>query len=282
MSRCDLCTRPTHDTATICTHCGITTPDDHLRSIHDHLPAAIDRAYGHTSHPPTDGTRPPGKPESRMPINLTALSRLDATCERLNMWASLVTRHRTGGTWVPPYRWYAATWLRDHLEWMRHRADAAHFYEDLAAADRLIRGLANGRPERRYLGPCGAAGEIDTSMATGPMGGIRQVHVGLTCNGDVYTQVGDTTGHCNTCGTRYPVAARRQWLDDVVRDHLFTASEISAAYPIKRNTINQWAARGRLTAKGMRVRPRPDTPIYRLGDVLDLAAADAARREARP
>jgi hypothetical protein len=86
---------------------------------------------------------------------------------------------------------------------------------------------------------------------------------------------------------------REAWLDGEVRSHAFRATEIAQAYAINVKTIRSWAterpevrnADGKLvrSAAPARLRPhahdRDGNPLYLLGDVLDLAAADAARRE---
>jgi hypothetical protein len=119
---------------------------------------------------------------------------------------------------------------------------------------------------------------------------------GQFCVGDVYGYHGAKTGRCKACGTEVATGEREAWLNGEVRDHAFRASEIAAAYGVNVNTIRTWASR-----------PRPDTGepplrsyyrtdggivanwaepsegedrerLHYVGDVLDLAAADAARR----
>lgn len=259
MARCDLCTRPTHDTATICTHCGITTPATHLQSLNTHMEAAFDKALG-TARTGGNG-RPTGKPGSRLPLDLAATQRVDAVNALLASWVRRIRWERTGNTnHTDGLHPQALAYLAANLEWMRHRLDAPHLYTDIAASERVIRQLANGRPERRYLGPCSNI----TNMAN--------------CPGDIYANHGATHGTCNTCRATVRTADRRAWLDDLVRDYAFTAADIAGAYPIPRNTINQWHTRGRLTPHHW---DHNGHPHFTLGDVLDLAAEAAARRAQR-
>lgn len=279
MNACETCHRPTGDVAYHCTHCGITTPTRHLNSLTIHAEAAYDKATG-TARTTTDA-RPPGKPGSRLPFDLAAASRVNAVDELLATWIRRIRWERHGINQPPQgggLHPIALAYLATNLEWMRHRLDASTFYTDLAASERVIRQLANGRPERHYLGPCGHTDTIDVSTGMGPMAGVRQTIPGRRCPGDVYANHGATHGTCNTCRATVRTADRRAWLDDLVRDYAFTAADIAGAYPIPRNTINQWHTRGRLTPHHW---DHNGHPHFTLGDVLDLAAETAARRAQR-
>lgn len=198
----------------------------------------------------------------------------------------------------------AARFLQAHLDWLRHRSatEIQECFADIAAAARVVAGIARGPSEQKYLGPCGAIGpgpkpccEIHNEHCEPPgdlccyecteaahdmfpiphADGSRCVLA--PCDGDVYGRPDAATGTCRTCGATVNQEQRRIWLDEEVRAYAYTPSEITQAYPeIKRNTINQWASRGRLTAHGHDGNGRAR---YNLGDVLDLAAAEAARRE---
>lgn len=204
----------------------------------------------------------------------------------------------------------AARFLVGQLEWLRHAVDeqgqpyaVAAFAEIGHCAGRL-RGLVNGPAEQRYLGPCGA-----TVIAPAPpQDGCDCGHEGLdswfhlkpcpvalleqrsACDGDVYGIRGAQRGRCRTCGAEVAQDDRRAWLDGEVRAGAFRAYEIADAYRISADTIRSWAHRGRLrsyfrTDEGL-IAAWVDPPdgevrerLHYVGDVLDLAAADAARRE---
>ena len=88
---------------------------------------------------------------------------------------------------------------------------------------------------------------------------------------------------------------REAWLDGEVRGHAFRAAHIAEAYGIPVKTIRSWATdrpetrnhEGKLvrSASPARLRPhahdRDGSPLFLVGDVLELAATDAARREER-
>jgi hypothetical protein len=136
------------------------------------------------------------------------------------------------------------------------------------------------------------------------------------CEGDIYARDGASAGRCRTCGATVATSERQAWLDGEVRSHAFRAAEIGKAYGVNVNTIRSWASRPRpdtgvpslasywRTAGGL-VTPWTDLPLdadlkgdalkkrlgeiadeiqarggrlHYVGDVLDLAAADAARR----
>jgi hypothetical protein len=160
-----------------------------------------------------------------------------------------------------------AEFLAGHLEWVRHKPFADEFLNDIDACWRVVRSLAMGPASQRYLGPCGAA-IVDFDFTT-------DRSTVDTCDGDIYAREGAQSGACRTCGARVGVADRRAWLDSEVRQHAFRASQIAEAYGVNVNTIRSWAARGQLVPHG---RDSDDRPLFNVGDVLDLAAADAARR----
>jgi hypothetical protein len=136
------------------------------------------------------------------------------------------------------------------------------------------------------------------------------------CSGNVYVRVLNTetgacaaTGYCHRCGGPVATDERRAWLDGEVRQHAYRAAHIAEAYDISVDTIRSWAARGHLrsywvtpagiTAEWTEPHLDPELEgderaareaaiaeelaqrgprVHYVGDVLDLAAADAARR----
>lgn len=303
---CACCGKPLADGAYACVTCGITKPGEQLRTLADMVPAARDIAHGLSRR---GGEGAGGKPGSRLPLDLGATSRLDAVEAVLTKWVDHIGPIR--GHTRP---WFthtgdpiniAATWLTPQLEWMRHRPDqepdedgntwgAQQFLADVAAAARVVAGIARGPSAQRYLGPCGA--EIDVPECN-PIRhapdcpedcGIRQF-----CDGDIYAREGASTGRCRTCGAEVSTDLRRAWLDGEVRAHAFTARDIADAHGINVKTIRTWATRGVLASywrtEGGLVTPWVNTDdedeiqarggrLHYVGDVLDLAAADAARR----
>jgi hypothetical protein len=296
-------------TATECVRCGRPTPDgyacvtcrdrilcdllgddsrDDRPGLVDTAPAARDIAYGLSAT--LSGSGAPGKPGSRLPLDLAAAARLDRVKAVLTKWIDRIAVQR--GTTRP---WFteqgdpitlAARWLVPHLEWTRHQADrepddqgntwgAGQFLADIEACARVVRGIVRGPAAQRYLGPCGAT-------LCSLCGVVEATHVCegdipvWMCEGDVYARDEASTGRCRACGAEVSTAERQAWLDAEVRARAFTAVEIADAYPgIKANTIRQWLSRGLLVPHG----ELAGRPLLKLGDVLDLAAGDAARRE---
>jgi hypothetical protein len=197
-----------------------------------------------------------------------------------------------------------ARWLDGQLEWMRHRAEVDEFLGDVERCARVVRGLARGPAEQKYLGPCGAP-----TPTVSRLDGEGLVMDGPPCEGDVYGPRGGSRGSCRSCGAEVAQSEREAWLDGEVRSRAFRIAHIADAYAVKDNTISQWHARGKLTAywvtsAGLTVEWTvppidPDLEgdelaarqreielelkargpkVFYVGDVLDLAAADAIRR----
>lgn len=270
-AECVRCTRPMAEMAYACTPCTGRAAAQ-LAEIRDMVGAARDIATGQARHGAGGGS---GKPGSRLPFDLGATARLDAVQGELGTWLRHIGEERgtTATTVLIPMAdedpiVVAAERLMQHLEWMRHRPAVDEFLVDVEACLRVVRGLARGPAPQRYLGPCGAPRWCcDRADHEG--------HNEEPCDGDVYAREGAQEGACRSCGAKWSTATRRAWLDAEVRSHAYTAAEIADAYPIKANTIRQWLSRGLLATHG----EMSGRPLMLLGDVLDLAAGDAARRE---
>jgi hypothetical protein len=272
-TRCVICDRPMPDQAYACERCGVTKPTEQLATIADMTPAARDIAHGLSRRA---GGGSSGKPGSRLPLDLGATSKLDAVQAALTLAVDRTATIR--GLTRPWFTHHgdpitaAAQFLLGHgnLEWARHRPDVDKLLTDIAAAARVVAGIARGPAAQRYLGPCGAQQWTKPGAETQ----ASQVE-GWYCDGDVYAREGSPIGRCRTCEAEVSTDERRAWLDGEVRAHAFRATDIGKAYGVNTNTIRSWAARGQLVEHG---RDRDDKPLYNVGDVLDLAAADAARR----
>ncbi|NED96459.1 hypothetical protein G1H11_14205 [Phytoactinopolyspora alkaliphila] len=96
----------------------------------------------------------------------------------------------------------------------------------------------------------------------------------------LYALPGKSIVTCRVCGAHYDVAWRREILRQHAENTLMTAAEIARAVTwldtqVRADRVRQWASRGRLIRRGSDEQGRP---TYRLGDVLDLAAAEEQRR----
>jgi hypothetical protein len=263
-NRCVVCERPTAD--------GYACVDEtrraveQLRQIVDMVPAARDVAHNLSRR---SGGGASGKPGSRLPLDLTATAKLDSVQNALTTWARHIAEERgitraaavinAGGLSGVDGGSGQGDQSFDGTD------DLDEFLVDIAAAARIVAGIARGPSAQKYLGPCGAdvLGEFERE-----------------CEGDVYARVyadGTVarTGTCRTCRATVETDERIAWLDGEVRGHAFRAAEIAQAYGLRANTIRVWATRGVLVAHG---HDRDGKPLFNVGDVLDLAAVDAARR----
>jgi hypothetical protein len=211
----------------------------------------------------------------------------------------------------------AARFVAENLEWLRHRQEADEALTTIDACARVVSGIARGPAPQKYLGPCGAVlAETaepcpgDCSCRSGPRTALSDACAacscfetchpivptdaeGQICDGDIYARDGAERGRCRTCGAQVATSERRAWLDAEVRAHAFRAAEIANAYGINVKTIRSWATDRQArydhsgtcvqTARPAKLHPhgwdRDGRPLFLVGDVLDLAAQEAARRE---
>lgn len=193
----------------------------------------------------------------------------------------------------------AVRFLATQLDYARHQPWAEEFLADIEACAGVIRGVASGPKERRYLGPCGAdvpqpgegVPDLPCCVATAcePHGGDCCHHgnpvecpadpyVGdVPCEGAVYGGIGGKWATCKECGVRYDQAARIRERAELAGQYTYTASEIAEAYPaLRANTITKWHGRGLLVNHGDEMRP-----LYDVAEVLRLAdSADERHRQA--
>ena len=101
-----------------------------------------------------------------------------------------------------------------------------------------------------------------------------------TCRRDLYARTGMITVICPDCENTYDVDARRAWLLQQAEDRLANASLLArsvswlGAQPLTAERVRQWAGRGRIMAKGHETIGGRMLPTYRIGDALDLLAAE--------
>jgi hypothetical protein len=187
----------------------------------------------------------------------------------------------------------AVEFLATQLEYARHQPWADEFLTDVEACARIVSSTARGPAPQKYLGPCGAPAQVETTTFADRAAGERTYVDGMQCDGDIYAREGASVGRCRTCGAEVASADRRAWLDAEVRAHAFRAAEIANAYGINVKTIRSWATERQVrydhsgtcvqAARPAKLHPhgwdRDQRPLFLVGDVLDLAAQEAARRE---
>jgi hypothetical protein len=286
-NECVICDRPTPD-GYACVACAVDRPRQLLAEITDMLGAATDVAHRQARHGTSGGGS--GKPGSALPLDLGATARLDGVRTELTTWARHVSEERNravmlGGSDTEDAITRAIRFLAGQLEWFRHRREVDEWIRDVEACARIVRGIARGPADRVYLGPCGAyvgieckvcqATDIDHHRECDVTCPHKFVPAG-TCDGDVYGLPDGDTGRCRTCGAEFDQGERQKWLTDEVRQRAYRASELEHAYGLNSATVRKWAERGLIVGHGQDGQGRP---LYLLGEVLDVAASEAARRE---
>lgn len=281
--------RPAQDALT-CQRCD-QRARGHLRAIQELADDARAVAAGLVRRGPHPGS---GKPASRPPLNTDATDALTAVQSTLTTLARDIAETRGLTITVPTELGHdpliaAAHWLGGQIDWLRHATTdsqpwAPGAYAEIRTCETRLRSLVNGPSEQRFLGPCGAEREHG-DLCQGAVcfeddfthACACWCHKGETspCGGDVYAIRGATTGRCRTCRTDHDTATRETWLDTEVRQHNYTARDIADAYNINVKTIRTWHSRGQLAQHGTDPAGRP---LHNVGEVLDLAAADAARK----
>lgn len=151
-----------------------------------------------------------------------------------------------------------ASWIRPRVGWLRHHYRAPEYLEMALEAARIARRAVDRPAELLYAGPCDQCGE------------------------DLYAHPAAAYVECAACDLVYTVADRRAWLLRSAEDVLATTTEIARAIsaygqPLTGEAIRGYVHRGMLIPHGNRIVGRKTVPLYRLGDVLDLLAARAAK-----
>lgn len=148
-----------------------------------------------------------------------------------------------------------AQWLLQHMGDVVQQPFAGRTHHEVASAlARAVRVL-DPPPERAYAGPCPG------------------------CGADVLAPPGAALARCRQCGCPVDVDAQQAAMRTAVEDMLGGAAwcvRMAARLGLHapESTIYSWARRGQLAAHGQRAPERggDPQPVYRLGDVLDLAA----------
>jgi hypothetical protein len=154
-----------------------------------------------------------------------------------------------------------ARWLLARTGRIRQHEGAADCHHGVTRAVRDAMRAIDRPPQRVYAGPC-------------------------DCGTDLTAKPGRSLVSCPSCGASYGVAQRQEWMRTQLEDTLGTAAYAAAVLPgigvhVTAGAIRMWASRHKLEARpGV---PRPGgaaQPRYRLGDVMALARAAAAERDA--
>lgn len=225
------------------------------------------------------------KPGSQSPGNDDATDTLDEITNALAKIARDIA-HTRGPQSLPTLRAALAlpeplgglcSWLSGALKWVRHALDdqgqpyAVTVHAVIRENASKIRGIVNGPGARRYLGPCGAPVQVETTTFSSP----EPTYTEVSCDGDVYGRPGALTGTCRTCGAQVRQDERQVWINDITRGRAYRASEIEHAHGVRAHTIRMWADRNLIAIHDHDQHGRQ---LYLLGDVLNQAARMATRR----
>lgn len=270
------CGKPIHDNAAICPDCtdGLTQALATLADLWPQLELTITRqdAIGTTA----------GDNDGRVYFNTAASEAGHALRNTITTWARVVTEE-TGQQPPPPT---PQTRGPRHLHDCRHHSCRALGEERRLTPHevRLLRWLTGLVPRirNRDFAPelvdemCYAAALLERTIDRPPS--LQFVGPCDVCSEDLYVKHDSAQVKCRKCELTYDVVARREWLLGKAEDHLGTATEVARAVtnlgtPVTPERVWKWASRGRLVARGRHGR----RPLYRVGDVLNLAYCEPRR-----
>ena len=260
MADCQACTQPSND-ATICRNCQDQAAH-HLKQI----PWLTTQLTITLSRQARIGDRngPRGR-ESPLVFDLAASVDLETFQLDLARWALTVAAHRSIAVDAELAPVPLSRWL---LRWNGAAAqhpDAGDYLDQLAAMVRSATRTIDRAPDMRCLGPC----DVDE------------------CPAWLYVPDHATVARCPGCEAEYRVEDRRAWLLEQTVDRLMTAAEIARDLPwiagvsIDRKRINRWSSDDRITRYGPHPHDTRKATRFRVGEVIDLARAEATERAAR-
>ncbi len=271
MSDCAVCFRAMTDQATICLHCTEQTTKD-LLAIAD-----LWRQLDIVRCRQTRYTHRVGGKSRETPLPFVDVSDEENQAEStITAWSTDIT---TPTDQPPPDIGQAARWLAGHMQLMRRQDHAEMFADEIGDTLRRITHRIDSPIELHYVGPCGAV-TVTTNCACNTGDDCDRDH--LLCTADVLAVAGAITATCRVCKTEHVVAERHAQLLATVADRLETAATCARAVtvwgePVKAELIRKWRERGKLLPHGHDL---GGNPLYRVGDVADLARASMLRRSA--
>lgn len=242
---CPRCGTPTLDNAEICELCvgqiraDLTIVPELLADLE--VTATRQDAIT-TPGAPVTGSRE--RPLGYRPGASDAATALSATLTRWAIARGYRLRARQGMI-------ARAVLLAELDELRRDRRTPLHL-DELRAAVARARRVVDRPPPRIYIGPCDY------------------------CKAELFGREKAREVYCKPCDVTYDVNDRRDWLKRMLMERYATAAEIAngvgevLGVQIDRKRINQWHTRGKLNPA---FHTDNDNPVYRIGDVIDLALA---------
>lgn len=187
-----------------------------------------------------------------MPFDVGASDAINALRNALAGWVRALGM---GDDWPEDTMPTMAKWLLDRMQRIRGHEAADRIKWDIVTAVNQSMRMIDAPEQRQLIGKCTA------------------------CGGDAYANTDDDHGTCRQCEAVVPNAkAHRAGMLATVEDMHATRTQILGALPsfygmpLSATRLRKWIFNGRLT-------PVPgEGERYRIGDVLDLANAERARR----
>lgn len=266
--------QPIRGDANLCSACRTNFE----RDLGD-LPALIDEIETTLSRQTATADRVGGRSdEAPLPFNYRAAGTFREVHKTLRQWVHqlLLTSDRVPVNEPAPL----ARWMHGRLDRLVQHPLAVELANDIAGLVYALRRGIDLGPELLFAGPCGGTitdddgerpcVELDPSDPKGQR--LRPT--------ELYAVAGKPVLTCRRCRTRYDVEERRVWLLAEAQGVLAHAELIGRAAPalgvdITPAAVRGYADRGRIVPHGTDVQGRP---LYRLGDVIDVARDVLARR----
>ncbi|MBM0205053.1 hypothetical protein JNW90_19845 [Micromonospora sp. STR1s_5] len=173
----------------------------------------------------------------------------------------------------------AATFVAEHLHWLRRQPDATDAAEELLGAAHAVKRLVENPADRWYAGTC-----------LTPIDGDPEQR----CTTELYAWPGVTWVRCPGCQTTHQTGPRVRWLLDEARDVHGTATQLATAAarlgrPCTPGQLRALAQRGRLRQATVALDDGTEgpqelawdqwlRPLYRFGDILALLDELAEQR----
>ena len=262
MSATPLCSAPSCDHLSpngfLCPGC-VRILDGDLRAVPDLL-AELDITISRQDHLAGDGSFARTS-EIPLPLRLSPLEVKRDLVETMFVWAAHMALERRSQLAALIATESSAAWSNYLLERLCDvvlNPSAGQLANEVGYMVKVSRRAVDRPAQLRYVGPCDA------------------------CGFDLYAHPWAPDIKCDGCAEIYAVDQRREWLLDQAELYLLTATEMSRALPglLARDThgrepmltaamIRGWAFRGRIFRYPAHP-ARPNEPLYRVGDVLDL------------
>lgn len=270
---CQLCHRPTGDNTPACTTCThqATTA---LHTVADWLADDLDTLLARQTRYGTPATHHTRTADPPLPCDLRATEARTVLHNTLTVWATTI-RDVIGGT--PPTQLAPlAAWLTHYTGWLRHAPYGPQALDEIQAAVTQALRLVDIPPRPEYAGHCTTCGQ--------PVYAVR-LRPGLPCRRPGCTGI-----------VPDPHQARLDRLR-TLDNTLMTPTEASACLAragltLTPSAIRGHARRGNLPQRGTRrvlarsqqsgaARRTVTVPVYRFGDILNIALHPPARTPRR-